>query len=743
MLPENNSGPAGTSARGAPVTERIAAWAIRHRALTLVGWSALVLIALLSGTLLNGENQRSTDPGESGRAQTALRAQNNFDPLRETVLVQAKNPDSPPFAANDELRRATDDLVTTLTRSGAAADIRSPLTPGSSGQLSKDGASGLVSFLIPGTEKEIRPNFETATGQIEAVAARHPSVRLAQSGDLSLSSVVDKAIREDVKRSEFLSLPMTLVILLIVFGALVAASVPLLLAGTSVAATFGFLSVVDDFTPINSATTVITLLIGMAVGVDYSLFFLRRQREERALGRAVDDAILVSARTSGHVVAVSGVTVVLCVCGLLFTGLDNFQGLAISTAFVVGLAVLGAVTVLPALLSLLGDKVDRGRVPWLGKRRTAAGNSRFWSATARVVTRRPALWGGVATALLVLLTLPALGMRLQDPTPAESLPRSMPAIDAAVRTQEAFPGVTYPATVVLTAANGGPVDGPALRSAIRDLEHRIGESGGVLNKPVTVGGVDEAVIVRVPLSGAGRDPESDAALARLRTEVLPATVGQVDGVEFAVSGRTANARDFADRVIDRMPLVFGFVLLAAFVLLLLAFRSVAVSFVSIVLNLLSIGAAYGVLTWIFQDGHFASLLGFTPYGGVIGWLPMFMFVVLLGLSMDYHIFILSRIREHRPDGAVAAVVRGTGTSAGVVSSAAVIMVGVFSVFITLSAIEYKMMGVGMAVAVLIDATVVRGVLLPAAMALLGERVWRPRGKSVARERVPQLSSPNA
>ncbi|WP_340686972.1 MMPL family transporter [Amycolatopsis coloradensis] len=723
--------------------EKIAAWSLRHRALTLAGWVALVVVALLSGMLLDGEGRRGTDPGESGRAQTALNAQSTFDPLRENVLVAAKEPGSPPFAANEELRRATEDLVTTLTGSGAVTDLRSPLDAGGAERISADGASGLVGFAIAGGEKDIRPNFEAATAQVDAVAARHPSVRLGLSGDLSLSSVVDKGIREDVKRSELLSLPLTLVILLIVFGALAAASVPLLLAGTSVAATFGFLSVVDDFTPINGATTVITLLIGMAVGVDYSLFFLRRQREERARGHSVDGAILIAARTSGHVVVVSGVTVVLCVGGLVFTGLDNFTGLAISTAFVVGLAVLGAVTVLPALLSLLGDKVDRGRIPWLGKRRTAAENSRFWSATARVVTRRPALWGGLATALLLLLTLPALGMRLQDPTPAESLPRSMATIDAAVRTQEAFPGVVYPATVVLTAERGGPVDSPALRAAITDLERRIGESSGVLNKPIAVGGVDQAVVVRVPLSGAGRDAEADAALAKLRTEVLPETVGKVDGVEFAVSGRTASARDFADRVIERMPLVFGFVLLAAFLLLLRAFRSVPVALVSIVLNLLSIGAAYGVLTWIFQDGHFASLLGFTPYGGVVGWLPMFMFVLLLGLSMDYHIFILSRIRERRAEGAVTAIVRGTGTSAGVISGAAVIMVGVFSVFITLSAIEYKMMGVGMAVAVLIDATLIRGVLLPAFLAALGERAWRRDRKSVARERVPELSSPNA
>ncbi|WET78664.1 MMPL family transporter [Amycolatopsis sp. QT-25] len=723
--------------------EKIAAWSLRHRAVTLVGWVALVVFALLPGMVLNGESRRSTDPGESGRAQTALHAQNAFEPLRENVLVQAKEPGSRPFATDEELRRATEDLVTTLTRSGSVTDVRSPLAADGADRISADGASGLVGFSIAGGKKDIRPNFEIAAALVDEVASRHPSARLGQSGDLSLSTVVDKGIREDVKRSELFSLPLTLMILLIVFGALVAASVPLLLAGTTVAATFGFLSVVDDFTPINSATTVITLLIGMAVGVDYSLFFLRRQREERARGHSVNDSIRSAARTSGHVVVVSGVTVVLCVSGLVFTGLDNFTGLAISTAFVVGLAVLGAVTVLPALLSLLGDKVDRGRIPWLGKRRTAAEKSRFWSATARVVTRRPSLWGGLAVALLILLTLPALGMRLQDPTPAESLPRSVATIDAAVRTQEAFPGVVYPATVVLTAENGGPVDSPALRSAITDLDRRIGETSGVLNKPVAVANVDDAVVVRVPLSGAGRDAEADAALAKLRTEVLPETIGEVGGVEFAVSGRTASARDFADRVVERMPLVFGFVLLAAFVLLLLAFRSVAVALGSILLNLLSIGAAYGVLTWIFQDGHFASLLGFTPYGGVVGWLPMFMFVLLFGLSMDYHIFILSRIRERRAEGAVTAIVQGTGTSAGVISGAAVIMVGVFSVFITLSAIEYKMLGVGMAVAVLIDATLVRGVLLPAFLASLGERAWRRDRKSVAPERDPELSSPHA
>src|SRR6185369_1082566 len=231
-----------------------------------------------------------------------------------------------------------------------------------------------------------------------------------QAGDLSVSGAVDKSIKEDIGRSEARSLPITVLVLLVVFGSLVAAAVPVLLAGTAVFATFGFLSLVDNWIPVNSATSAITLLIGMAVGVDYSLFFLRRAREERAHG--VDESIRIAARTSGHVIVVSGLTVVLCVTGLLFTGLDNLQGLTAGTILVVGLAVLAAVTVLPATLSLLGSRIDRGRIPWLGRRPT---RSRFWAAVANVVTGRPALWSGLATALLVLLTLPALGMRLQDP----------------------------------------------------------------------------------------------------------------------------------------------------------------------------------------------------------------------------------------------------------------------------------------------------------------------------------------
>ncbi|MDQ7805200.1 MMPL family transporter [Amycolatopsis sp. A133] len=692
--------PAGTSAhRRGPVVETVTNWSLRHRAAAILGWLALVALAWAVGTFAPGTDARSSPAGDAGTGQAVLDRQSTREPFWENALVQPLS------------RAATADLVTTLTTSGAAADIRSPLDDPA--QVSADGHSGLVTFRLTGTGTELRKSLATATASVDAVAARHTGVRLAQAGDLTVSGAVDKSIKEDIGRSEARSLPITVLILLVVFGSLVAAAVPVLLAGTSVLAAFGFLSLVDNWIPVNSATSAITLLIGMAVGVDYSLFFLRRVREERAHG--VDESIRIAARTSGHVIVVSGLTVVLCVTGLLFTGLDNLRGLTVGTVLVVGLAVLAAVTVLPATLSLLGPRLDRGRIPLLGRRRT---RSRFWATAATVVTRRPALWSGLATALLVLLTLPTLGMRLQDPAPTESLPRSIPVIDAAVRVQEAFPGVTMPAHVVLWNTRGGPVDTPALRRAIGELTAEVPH-------PAVVVPVDRALVVRIPLGGSGNDEAASRTLTALRETLLPRTVGRIDGVGYAVAGRTAEAHDFTAQVLARAPYVFGFILLLAFVLLLVVFRSVAVPVVSILLNLLSAGAAYGVLTLVFQDGFLAPLLGFTPYGGVLGWLPMFLFVLLFGLSTDYHVFILSRIRERRRPGVPArqAIVEGTASSSGVVTSAALIMTGVFSIFLSLAAVEYKMLGLGMAFAILLDATIVRGVLLPAALALLGDRLW--------------------
>jgi putative drug exporter of the RND superfamily len=478
-----------------------------------------------------------------------------------------------------------------------------------------------------------------------------------------------------------------------------------------VAGTFGLLQIVGHWVPVNSAASSIVLLIGVAVAVDYSLFYLRREREERAAGRGADAALRVAARTSGHAILVSGLTVMLCVLGLMVTGLDNMRGVSLGALIVVGVAVIGSVTVLPALLSVLGVRVDAGRLPWLGRRRTTATESRAWAAIARAVVRRPLIWGGLGAALLVMLALPALHMRLQDAAVTNSLPRSVPTVDNAVRMQEVFPGAATPSHVVIWSPSGAAVDTPELRAAIDRLRTRVAG-------PVAVVEVDRQIVLRVPLAGSGTDPVSERALSALRMEILPDTIGKVPGVEFAVAGRTAFAADFAEVIRQRLVWVVGFVLVLSLVLLALAFRSPGVAVVSIVLNLLSVGAAWGIVTWVFQDGHLASVLGFTPYGGVVSWIPLFVFVLLFGLSMDYHIFVVSRIRERDATDPRDRIVAGIAASAGVVTSAAVIMTAVFSVFITLSAIEYKMLGLSMAAAVIIDATLVRGVLLPAALTLI-------------------------
>ncbi|MGW3130805.1 MMPL family transporter [Streptomyces sp. NPDC001123] len=722
-------------ARG--VVETVAGWSVRHKGLAIAGWLALVIVAILSSALISGSDARSTDPGEAGRAQQIVRTEDSGDSIRENVLFQSREADGPKFTESSRLQSAAKDLVSKLRGADAGVrDIGSPLGDNGERWLSDDGRSGLVTFELGGPLEKQKEYYAKVVSLLKQVQDSNPDLRIVPAGDRSLNAVVDDAIKDDFKKSEVTSLPLTLVILLVVFGSLIAAGIPLLLSATAVIGTFGLLQTVGHFVPVNSAASSIVLLIGMAVGIDYSLFYLRREREERLAGRDTRDALAITARTSGRAVVVSGLTVMVCVLGLLFSGLDVFKGLTAGTVIVVGMTVLGSVTVLPATLAALGHRIDRARIPWLGRRRTAARESRIWSSVARTVVRRPALTGGVAALVLLLVALPAFGMRLQDPATTDSLPRSVAQVDSAVRMNDAFPGAASPARVAIAADDGSSADTPALRTAIDGLHREAATAGSGIAEPITWVSLGDVVVVRVPLVGKGTDDTSNASLEKLRDKVLPATLGRVQGIDYAVGGKTATPYDFAHQLNGRAPVIFVFILALAFVLMVVAFRSWAIPLVSILLNLLSIGAAYGVLTWVFQDGHLGSLLGFTSYGGVVAWLPLFMFVILFGLSMDYHIFILSRIKERWVGGADAraAVIGGISSSAGVVSSAAVIMIGVFTVFVSLSAIEYKMMGVGMAVAILVDATVVRGVLLPAAMTLLGDRAWSPRpGKNGSRE----------
>jgi uncharacterized membrane protein YdfJ with MMPL/SSD domain len=513
-------------------------------------------------------------------------------------------------------------------------------------------------------------------------------------------------------------------ILLLAFGAFVAAVLPVVLALTAFFAATGLVFIASNAFPIDHSTFSVMLLIGLAVGVDYSLFYIRREREERAAGRSADAALEAAAATSGRSVLISGLTVIVAVAGLFFTGTGEFRGIAAGTMIVVATSVLGSVTVLPALLSKLGDRIEKGQVPLVHRLRRRNRENRFWNAVLTPVLRRPAIAAGGATTLLVALAIPALQLYTVQPGTAD-YPKSMPILQTEARIQNAFPGGPMPAQVVVKADNTGT---PAIRDALTRFRTRA-LATGLVHDPISVQVIDRQVaIVSAPLAGTGKDTRSNQALQTLRSDVIPATLADTAGVQtVAVGGDTASSRDYNHTLSSHTPLVFMFVLGLAFLLLLVTFRSIVIPLKAIVLNLLSVGAAYGFLVAVFQWGWGEHILGFRSTGGITTWIPLFLFVVLFGLSMDYHVFVLSRIRVDRGMKTEDAVSHGIRTTAGVVTSAALVMVVVFSIFGSLSTVSMKEIGVGLAIAVLIDATIVRAILLPATMKLLGDwNWWLPR-----------------
>src|SRR4051812_43577832 len=521
-----------------------------------------------------------------------------------------------------------------------------------------------------------------------------------------------------------------LIILLVAFGALVAAGIPLVLGATAVAATVGLLGPVSQVYALAPDVAQLVAIIGLAVGVDYAMFYSRRMMEERDKGHSNEAALEIAAATSGRAVLISGLTVMTAMAGLLFAGNPIFSAFGIGTMLVVAVTVVGSMTFLPATLSFLAHKnwLEKGRVPYVTKRRhQSKGESRVWGAVLTRVLKRPLVSVVIAGGLLVALCIPALNMQFKDPG-YDGYSRSQPVIQTYDRVQAAFPGGAVPALTVIKAKD---VTAPVVQTAIRQL-HDKALVTGQLSDPSSVDISPDKTVAVVALSvkGSGTDAASDRSLAVLRSEIVPATVGRLAGAEVAVNGLTAGSKDFIDVTKSRLPIVFGFVLSLAFLLLLVTFRSIVVPVKAIVLNLLSVGSAYGVLVLVFQDGHGEKLLNFQSVGGIAPWIPLFLFVILFGLSMDYHVFVLSRVREAVDRGMSTddAVAHGIKSTAGVVTSAALVMVAVFGSFALGSDQVSKQIGVGLAAAILIDATIIRGILLPATMKLLGARNWYlPKG----------------
>jgi uncharacterized membrane protein YdfJ with MMPL/SSD domain len=706
------------SVRRENLAARVGRWSARHWKKAVLGWLGFVLVAFAIGNALGTDSMsvNQPGPGESGQVQQILNAE--FEqPAKELVLVQSATL----TARTPQFRAAVQDVLRRLQAQPNVMSLDSPFAPGNAGRVSADVHSALVQFDIRGKPDDAMDKVDPILATVAAAEQAHPGFTIEEFGGGSVSKGISEQFGKDLLKAGALSVPVTLGILLLTFGALVAAGIPLLLALTSVFAAIGLLAIPSQVLPMDDAVNAVVLLIGLAVGVDYSMFYLKRAREERALGRTECASIEAAAATSGRSVLISGFTVIVAMAGMFISGDKTFEGFAAATIIVVATSVIGSLTVLPALLSKLGDRVNRGKVPFLPTPDERVGESRFWGAVVERVLRRPVLFGTLAAAFLIALSIPALRLETTQAS-TESFPRSIPVIRTYDKIQQAFPGDALAAEVLVQAPD---VRTGAVRSAIADLERRALASGEMFRPiEVDVNPAGTVALVSIPIAGNGTNSASKHAVNMLRDELVPQTVGRLPDATTGVGGTTASSMDFEQQFRSRTPFVFAFVFALTFVLMLLAFRSIVIALKAIVLNALSVAAAYGVLVLVFQDGIGRGLIGASS-GGIESFMPMFLFVILFGLSMDYHVFILSRIREGVDHGLATdeAVEHGIKTTAAIVTSAAIVMVLVFSVFITLSFDLLKQFGVGLAVAVLLDATVIRGVLLPASMKLLGDWNW--------------------
>jgi RND superfamily putative drug exporter len=694
-------------------------WSAAHWKTATFGWLALAVVAFWLGGMV-GQKQidpNTAGPGQSGRMDRILDA--GFKLLAsESVLIQSRSA----RAGSPAFKAAIADVVARVSREPVVQNVRSPLAPGNAGQIAKNGRAAVVEFDVRGDKDKAGDRIGPVVDAVAAAQDAHPGFFIGEFGDASAKKAVDGQFGKDLGRAGTFSIPLTLIILVIAFGALVAAGIPLLLGLTAVFGTFGLVALLSHLLPVDQSAAAVVLLIGLAVGVDYSMFYLKRYRQERAAGRGERAALEAAAATSGRSVLVSGLTVMVAMAGMFLTGDETFISFGYATMVVVAMAMLGSLTVLPALLSRLGDNVNRARVPLISRFGRGDGESRIWGPIVDAVLRRPLLSVVIAGGLLLALALPALQLKMANPSP-DTYPSSLAIVKTYKHMQQAFPGTALPAHVVVKTSN---VNAPAMRAAIGRLERRALASGR-MHEPITIDVNRAATVanITVPIDGNGTDAVSRASLHDLRNVIVSQTVGAVAQTEAGVTGLTAEWKDSEDQLNSTLPLVVAFVLVFAFVLMLASFRSIVVAAKAIALNMLSVAAAYGVLVLVFQDGVGKGLLGFTSTAGVSPVVPLLLFVILFGLSMDYHVFIVSRIRESFQRGASMdeAIAGGIRSTAGVVTSAAIVMVAVFSIFMTLSILMFKQFGVGLAAAILIDATIVRGVLLPATMKLLGEWNW--------------------
>ncbi|MFC8824507.1 MMPL family transporter [Streptomyces sp. NPDC057137] len=711
-------------------TVRVARWCATHPWRAVVGWVVFLALCVGAGAAAGTNKGKFEDfwVGEAGRAEAMAQHSGLTPAPQEDVLITSRGGPLDTRAA----RAASGAVEQRMEKLPAVVSVAGPVA-------SKDGGSLLVTVTLRGDKETAKTDVDALLAQTEAVRDAHPGLTIEQTGSASISNGVNDKQGTDLQRTEMISLPITFIILFVVFGTVLAAGIPLLLSVSAIGGAIGLYGLASwVFPDAGGAVISVVFMLGMAVGVDYSLFYLKRAREERERsGGTISHvaAVELAAATSGRAVVDSGLAVVLALGGLYVVDDVIFSSIATGAILATLVAVAASLTVLPALLAKLGPRTDGRKSRRAG--RPGADGSRMWTAMLRPVMRRPLLTLMAGVAATAALALPALGL-VMGTEGKETFPDSVPSVAAYDKLTEAYParGIAH---LVLVRTDDAHAD--EARTGLRQLAaHTQGDplfAQGGPPKPV-VSKDGRTALLRLPVPYTQNSDEAKRSLTRVRDVLVPATVGRVDGAETAVSGETAGGVDYAAHQEGRLPWVIVLVSLTTLVIMYAAFRSVVLALLGVALNVAAVAVSWGVLALVFQGTWAEGLLGFDSTGFVGSRNPLMIFTILVGLSTDYQIFVVSRIRERVRRGVPTreAVVEGIAGSASVVTSAAVIMVSVFVSFLFIDRIEMKQIAVGLTVAVLFDAIVLRALILPSAMALLGDRVWWPAKPERLREVAP-------
>ena len=696
-------------------TGRVAGFAARHPWPTLGVWLLVLVGAFMLSGSLNVTSVDGVETTDARRASALIQAATGEEPrAEEFVLVEANE-----GPVDEELLASVVSSIVTEMRALPIVDAVASYQDGADVLRTSDGRKALIKVTTSlGQSEELEPADSVLT--VVEKANENSGLRVTTIGHMSVERLFQEMAAETFEKGELIGVITALVIMLGVFGAVVAALIPLVLAIVAVFTAVGIIAIISQINELNTFTVIVTTMVGLAVGIDYSLLIVQRFREERDRGLERYDAISRAGATASRTVLFSGVAVAIALAGMLIMPDILFKSFGIGAITVVVAAVAAALTLLPALLGLLGDRVNWLTIPIIGRRRPPESGGGFWGAITRVVTAHPVVSVVVTSALLIGLTAPVTTLELGSGglsmLPDDTDERH--AFDSII--QDFSDGIINADIVVLAP----DVSDGAVQRAIEDLTVSLAADDFFGTAKSTVSAEGDLVHISVSIAGDVSSDESIAGVLRLRDDYIPEAFASVSA-EVLVGGDTARVIDSVAVVWQYVPLIMAAVLAASFLLLLVAFRSIVVPLKAVVMNLLSVGAAYGMVVLVFQHGVGSSLFGFQEVPVVESWVPLFLFAILFGLSMDYHVFLLSRIKERydQTGDNSGSVVYGLHSTASIITGAALIMVAVFGGFALGPLSMFQQMGFGLAVAVILDATIVRMVLVPASMELLGDKNW--------------------